>query len=371
MKKKTLLQVRYGYPGLMITCNEYLQAFNNSEYKKIVVFLVGREDPDVVSQVPADKVIFLRLKKNSIKGLAIAPVSKLLKICRDNHVDIVFAHRYKPARIMAIAALFYKPVLMVSIVHRIGQFKTRSRRLIGKLLLNRYFKYIGVSEATRKDILDSGIGNSPDEVLGLGNCVDVDAMANGLLTRNQAREQLSLNKESYVIGTIARLSRSKDYPTLIRSFAIVRRSIPKSRLVIVGEGHLKPEIEALAQSLELGDSVFFAGRIDDGWRIIPAFDIFALTSQTEPFGRVLLEAMIARVPIVATTTGGIPEVVGEDYSLCPPGDTAEIAKGIITLYNLSDQERTELTEKMFQRGKQYFDRPAFQERLCGFVSSFF
>ena len=94
-----------------------------------------------------------------------------------------------------------------------------------------------------------------------------------------------------------------------------------------------------------------------------AFDQFALTSVEEAFGLVLLEAMIARLPMVATDAGGIAEVVGECCRLFEPGDAESIAAEMVRLANLSAAELGALGQTMVDRVEQKFDRPVFRRGL--------
>src|SRR5690606_8333250 len=104
----------------------------------------------------------------------------------------------------------------------------------------------------------------------------------------------------------------KDQATLIRGFAHARPRLPEGAiLAIAGSGPLEQALRALAGAMDVAESVRFLGQVPDIWKAFPAFDVFALSSDHEPFGMVLLEAMAAGVPVVATNCGGAPEVVGE------------------------------------------------------------
>ncbi|MCB2181378.1 MAG: glycosyltransferase [Desulfobulbaceae bacterium] len=365
---KALLQIRYGYPGLMTTCDEYLHSFDKCEYRKIVVFLCGKENEAIRSSIEADKVIFLQLEKKQLRGLSISAVKQLLYLCRSEKVDIVLAHRYKSLKIIVLTSIFYDFKIIMGIVHRFGQFKTLARRITGKTFIQRGIKLVAVSEALKKDILDSGINASPDDVLALANCVDIETMEKDLLSREKSRDQLHLAKDLFVVGTIARLSEAKDYPTLLRSFAAVKKQINKSVLVIVGEGHLRSELKREVEQLQIADSVIFTGRINNAWRIIPAFDVFVLSSQYEPFGRVLLEAMLAKVPIVSTDSGGTREVLG-DYPLQPPGGVTQISRAVIDMHSMTSTEKEQLTDNLYDRLQKYFSRSYFKEKLLMFIQS--
>ena len=123
----------------------------------------------------------------------------------------------------------------------------------------------------------------------------------------------SLKHESdFLIGTVARLTAQKSLETLIKSTAILRdRFDTKVRLVIVGEGELREQLESLVSDLKLESQVDMPGKKDNISEYMHAFDIFALPSIYEGLGLVLLEAQACGTPIVASKVSAIPEIVKE------------------------------------------------------------
>jgi glycosyltransferase involved in cell wall biosynthesis len=122
-----------------------------------------------------------------------------------------------------------------------------------------------------------------------------------------------------VVGTVARLDPVKDLGTLLDAVALVRRSRPEVRLVVVGDGAERTALEARAVRPDLAGTVLFTGTRRDARRLLSAFDVYANTSIHEGVSLTILEAMAARLPVVATTAGGNPEVVadGETGMLVP------------------------------------------------------
>ena len=128
---------------------------------------------------------------------------------------------------------------------------------------------------------------------------------------------------------VGRLIEQKDHATLLRGFALVRSELPDARLAILGSGPLESETRRLAAELGLGDAVTLPGRTDiRDW--LERADVFVHTSRWEGFGIVLLEAMLAGLPVVATRVSAVPEVVadGETGILVEPGDHAALAVGL-------------------------------------------
>lgn len=153
---------------------------------------------------------------------------------------------------------------------------------------------------------------------------------------------------------VGRLIAQKDHATLLRAFAHVREEHPGARLAILGWGPLEDETRALAASLGLAEAVTIPGRVEPrAW--LERADVFAHTPRWEGFGIVLLEAMLAGLPIVATNVSAIPEVVadGETGALVPAGDVDGAAAAISRL--LADEDtRRALGEAGRQRAREHF-----------------
>ena len=129
------------------------------------------------------------------------------------------------------------------------------------------------------------------------------------------------------IGTISRLTRQKDLPTLFSSFAQFLINHPKSTLLLVGGGEEKDYLENLAQNLGIGENIEWVGRTSRIPEFLSRMDIFVLSSLYEGFGLVLLEAMDAGVPLIASNNSAVPEVLGKDFpGLVRTGDVAGFVK---------------------------------------------
>jgi glycosyltransferase involved in cell wall biosynthesis len=161
---------------------------------------------------------------------------------------------------------------------------------------------------------------------------------------------------------VGRLIAQKDHPTLLRAFARVHDSLPEARLAILGSGPLEAETRALAAELGLEDAVVLPGRTDiRDW--LERADVFVHSSRWEGFGIVLLEAMLAGLPVVATRVSAVPEVVvdGETGLLVEVGDHEQLAAHLEAL--LTDRERAaSLGEAGRQRALTEFSVGRMAER---------
>jgi len=154
----------------------------------------------------------------------------------------------------------------------------------------------------------------------------------------QALAALGVPTGAPVVGNVAALTGHKDHATLIDAMAAVRRRRPDARLVIAGEGELRPALEARVREHGIVDRVIFAGFRRDLDRLLPAFTVFCLSSHLEGLGTSLLDAMAFGRPIVATAAGGIPEAVEDGVTgrLVPPRDPSALAAALCDL--LEDEE---------------------------------
>jgi glycosyltransferase involved in cell wall biosynthesis len=136
-----------------------------------------------------------------------------------------------------------------------------------------------------------------------------------------------------VIGAIGRLAPVKGHQQLIEAAPDILRRFPDARLLLVGDGELRPALEKRAETLGLADRIIFAGFRQDVPSIIAGMDLVVLPSLNEGMGRVLVMAMAQGKPIVASRVGGVPELLGEGEAgvLVPPGDSRALADAICEL----------------------------------------
>jgi glycosyltransferase involved in cell wall biosynthesis len=138
-------------------------------------------------------------------------------------------------------------------------------------------------------------------------------------------------KDGPVVLAVGRLTREKDYPTLVKAFRIVRRKI-NARLIILGEGEERTAIERLIQTEGLANSVSMPGYMENPFSFMRHADVFVLSSKWEGFGMVLAEAMALGTPVVSTDCPGGPAEIlagGRWGKLVPVGDTQSLAHAII------------------------------------------
>lgn len=157
----------------------------------------------------------------------------------------------------------------------------------------------------------------------------------------EALRELGIPEGAPVVGNVAALTDHKDHATLLEAAAALRRQLPEARYVVVGEGELRATLEAQAARLGIADRVIFAGFRRDLDRLLPAFDVFCLSSHQEGLGTSLLDAMCFGRAVVATAAGGIPEAVEDGVTgrVVPVRDPAALAAALLEV--LGSPERRE------------------------------
>jgi len=258
------------------------------------------------------------------------PLVRLVKLLREFQPGIVHAHM-PPAelylRLAMIASGFLGGVVISK--HNDERFYSGwGQRLIGRWVLSRAQRVIAISGAVHRYV-EVNLRPRPSQVVAVHYGIDpgpYQVIAPEVVS--DVRAHWGIPEGAYVIGTVARFVPQKALHVLLKAYANYRtNAVCDSRLVLVGCGPLEGDLKQLAVALGLENSVVWAGFREDIQAVMRAFDCFALTSKYEGFGLVLLEAMAAGRPVVATAVSAIPEVVVDGVTgiLCPAGDDESIA----------------------------------------------
>jgi len=194
--------------------------------------------------------------------------------------------------------------------------------------------FICASEAIRRMLVADGVPEARTVTVHEG--IDLDRVASA--PRANLHEELFLPHQAPIVGNVAALVPHKGQRHLVEAAALVVRKVPDARFVIAGEGELRPSLERQIKEHRLEKHVLLAGFRPDALSLHQAFDIFVMCSITEGLGTSLLDAMAAAKPIVATATGGIPEVVDDGVTgfLVQPRDDRAMADAIVRLLKDAD-----------------------------------
>ncbi|GHT99096.1 glycosyl transferase [Betaproteobacteria bacterium] len=326
--RKTLrvLQFCHGYYGPFLDCaRQYASLFVDTPYQVTTVYLTGEADEAVVRGSASDEVIFLDYQSADVRGLKLRAIRDLRRICRERDFSFCIAHRFKPIYV----ALMGTALPVIGVHHAFGDYHRLSHRLFVHAFRRR-LALLGVSNALRDDLRGPLSSWPKERIETLYNRIDIKTVQAEQVSRVEARAALGLPQDVWVVGNAGRLHPDKDQATLIRGFAQALPHLPPgSLLVIMGQGRLESALKALVGELGVGESVRFLGQIPNARSTFKAFDVFALTSDHEPFGMVLLEAMAAGLPLICSDCGGGREVVEGIGALFPLGDAKALARCLV------------------------------------------
>jgi glycosyltransferase involved in cell wall biosynthesis len=293
----------------------------------------------------------LRLAAIPQLGREISPRSdlltllKLYRLMRRERPHVVHTHMAKAGFVGRMAArLAGVPVVLHTFHGHVfhsyfSAAKTRVFLLIERLGARLSTRIIAISPRLREEIANYGVTKKERiEVIPLG--LDLEAFASQPRATGDFRRTLGLPAEAKLVGAVGRLVPIKNIPLLLEAAALAREQDPEIRVVLVGDGELREELEARVEALGLADAVVFAGWRRDLARVYADLDVVVISSDNEGTPASLIEAMATGCPVVATRVGGVPDLVadGETGRLVPSGDREALAGALLALFQ--EPERT-------------------------------
>lgn len=300
-------------------------------YRHVVIALADC-DTQFCARIQRSDVDFISLHKGPGHGLKLFP--RLYRLLRQLAPAIVHTRNLAALEMTVPAWAAGVPVR----IHGEHGWDTsdpggvsRKYRLLRRVHSPFVTQYIALS-AQLSSYLTQGVGIDPARVTRVCNGVDV-AKFSARAAKSDLPEVPAgfVDDAGLIFGTVGRLQAVKDQLTLVRAFAHWRGSgshtARKARLVLVGDGPLRGQVEAEVAAAGVSDAVWLAGARNDVPAWMAAMDCFVLPSQAEGISNTLLEAMACALPVVATHVGGNGELVvdGETGYLVPPNDPVVLA----------------------------------------------
>ena len=272
-------------------------------HRVAVVSLAPQPDGAMADEFREHGIAVDRVAKKG--GLDATLVPRLARVLREYAADVVHTHNPLPliygapaARLTGAAAIHTK--------HGINP-GSRGHRLLRRAAAQLTHAFVAVSDTTEQQAREQK--DAPERRLHMiANGIRLDRYHPDAAARAATRAELGLG-DAWVVGTVGRLDDYKNQALLVRAMAPLLSE--RVRLVIVGDGPARATVEAEVAKLREPRWVVLTGRRMDVPCLMPAFDVFALSSKTEGLPLVVPEAMSAGLPIVATAVGGLPSVIDE------------------------------------------------------------
>jgi glycosyltransferase involved in cell wall biosynthesis len=292
-------------------------------------------------------------------GLNLGGMRDILEWARKQNFQILHSHGYKFNILLALCMPRHAAIPTVATIHGYVQARFPSRmwlyEWLDRRLITRLDRIVVVSEAALEQ---PGFRHIPDhriQVIRNG----ISPLARGRLRRHYARPAKKL-------VAIGRLSVEKGFDVLIEAMAQLDETFS---LTIFGEGGRRQALIEQARGLGVADRITFAGYVPNACERLAEFDALIMPSRTEGIPITLLEAIRARVPVIATRVGGIPEVLGESsVFLCKSVTAQAICEALARWNAMESAFRRRHMEGLYKRFKNLFQEKAMADRYLSIYS---
>jgi glycosyltransferase involved in cell wall biosynthesis len=346
MKKTKILHVitSLGIGGAENLLLSYLKNLNQNKFSFYVCCL--RDKPDDLSYKVSEFAQIINLKMKSKFNPTV--VFRLLKVMKNIQPQIIHTHLFQPRIYTTFAHLLYNRAVLLTHKHSIvNPRKHHIFMLIEMVAILFNKRIIAISDSVKKSLSKYEL-IPKSKILVLTNSIDYRKF------NEISKNKTYLIDKSIVIGTVGRIERVKGINYLLLAMKIILQQYPNARLEIIGDGSQLNELKSLAEKIGISNSVIFFGKLANPIPNYGRMDIFVLPSILEGFGLVLLEAMAAGIPVVATNVHGIKEVVvdGKSGILVPPKNPEAIANAVTRIIE-DPQLRKDLVDEGFNRARLF------------------
>lgn len=286
---------------------------------------------------------------------------EMRRFIQEGGYRIVHTHSSKAGILGRLAARLSGTPIIVHTVHGWSFHDYMSSVLrLAYILLERWaasftHALVVVASSDIQKGLRAGIGR-PEQYHLIRSAIPLDEFNPSRGNPQAARQELGIPQEAVVIGNVGRLSAQKNPLDWVRVAGIVGRALPDVRLLLVGDGPLRPQVEALLEKEGIARQTLLTGLRRDVAHLMSAMDIFMLTSLWEGLPRVIPQSMAMGIPVIANQAGGTSEAIqdGNNGYLCTPGEIGEMAERCFDLIN-HPQKRREMGQRGHNFVTQEFD----------------
>jgi Glycosyltransferase len=309
-------------------------------------------DVEVLLLVDTDSSLREKLKESNINILELSNrqlynpliILKLISILKN--YSVVHVHLFPSMYYVAIAKLLGRShVKLVFTEHSTSNRRLKSWlfRLMDRLIYLNYSKVICITPQVSKVLIDFGVNKDTLEIIYNG--IDLDKFSNA---ERYNRGELGYDDRDIILVMVAAFRREKNHGLVIRSLSELG---PRYKLMLVGDGYMRSQIESEVNELNLGDRVKFLGNRSDVERILKTCDIGVLSSHWEGFGLAAVEAMASGLPLVASDVPGLAEVVKGGGILFAADDVTDFINKIVSLEK--KDYYNEVKESGIDKAKEY------------------
>jgi glycosyltransferase involved in cell wall biosynthesis len=279
-------------------------------------------------QIPAGVHLIELHARKSLFGLC-GLLFQLVRVLRMIRPDVAHSHMVVANIVTRIVKPFCcRPVVVVSSAHNTYEGGGRFRILAYRATDSLADLTTNVSKEAVQRYVSLGAAKS-SRIRAVYNGIDFDRFRFASNARIKLRAELGLADSTRAYLAVGRLVEAKDYPNLLRAFAMVVQTVSNSALLIVGDGPEGPAIAELAASIGIASNVRMLGERLDVPALMSAADVFVLSSAWEGFPLVVTEAIACHLPVVATDSGGVAENLDGFGQIVPVADSVALASAML------------------------------------------
>ena len=328
-----------------------------------VVVCYLRDTRDTVFKIDARaseaQVDYLEIVERHSFDLGIWSALKQLVV--ERQIQVVHAHDYK-TDLLALLLSRSLGIATLATVHGWTGHSVRERLCYypaDKRVLARFPRLIAVSSEIARELVKHGA--DPARITTILNAIDANHFRRNPAQVASARAAFGLAGADVVVGAVGRLERQKRFDLLLEAFAALCVDHPRLRLMIVGDGSLKPALEQQRSALGLDERVIFTGHVTDVMSVHHAMDLFVQSSDYEGTPNAVLEAMAMETPVIATEAGGTAELAhdGVHGRITPIGNVGALISSISAALMTPDE-----TRRMAERARRRVENELSFESRC-------
>lgn len=305
-------------------------------------------------------------------GVRVIPVSagslfnvrrlrRLAEIFKEEKVDLVQTHLVY-SNILGTLAAHSAGIPVIATLHSVAvanKWKSRALKVIQNFVLRSY--------ATRILAVGQMVADINEENYGRRK---VDVIPNGIPApslpedreRDRLRREITGDGSDSIIITVGRFSRAKGYEDMIEAFHLLRQRASNPKLVMVGSGSTVDNIKSQIADLKLDRSVILTGEREDVHQLLALSDVYASSSHREGLPLAVLEAMMAGLPVVATSVGDIPNVVTEETGVVVPPHRPELLAAALEDLLGNPEKRQSMGQAAYRRAMSEYSLDAWMEK---------
>lgn len=255
----------------------------------------------------------------------------LRRICKEINADIMHLHTSKSHGIAVLSSALGNPANLV--LSRRVDFPLKQNNFSSWKYNNRSIKKIICVSDKINEIVKAGIEDK-NKVITIHSGIDLNKFNHSVKT-DFLRKKYNLPSDVKLIGNTSAIADQKDYYTFVNTAERLLKEDNNFLFFIIGDGPLKDSVRDYVTSKDLQDKIIFTGFLNNIPEILPELDLFLITSKTEGLGTSILDAFASKIPVVATSAGGIPELVKHEKTglLAPVKDYSALTNEVKRLLN--------------------------------------